>query len=184
MENWREVTSKGVPLLVSNLGNVKVPASSHAYTRIRNGKTYNMTRTAAEHSIAQCVNSHGYLEVTPMWAGKKTHHGVHRLVAEVFCAGFSKELTVNHVNGIKTDNRPENLEWVSLARNTQHQWETGLVDLHGEKQPGSKLTSKRVVYIRKLLKQGIPAHTLAIIADVSPSLIDHIRDGTRWAHLL
>lgn len=108
---------------------------------------------------------------------------VHRLVGMAFVPGYEDGLTINHINGIKTDNRPENLEWVSLARNTQHQWETGLVDLRGEGQPGHKLTSKQVVYIRRLLAQGVPAHTLAVIAGVSDSLMALIRDGKRWAHL-
>jgi hypothetical protein len=112
--------------------------------------------------------------------GKRVKHTLHRLIGMAFVPGYKEELTINHINGNKLDNRIENLEWVSLARNTQHQWETGLVDLRGEKQPGSKLTSKQVVYIRELLSKGIAAHTLAVIAGVSSSTIALIRDGERW----
>ena len=55
-----------------------------------------------------------------------------------------------------------------------------LIDLRGEKSPMSKLTSKQVVYIRRLLAQGIPAHTLAVVAGVSHRMIGKIRDGTAW----
>lgn len=69
---------------------------------------------------------------------------------------------------------------MSLARNSQHQWECGLVDLRGEAHPGAKLSSKQVVYIRRLLAHGVAAHTLAVIAGVSDSTIAFIRDGKRW----
>lgn len=112
--------------------------------------------------------------------GRRTRERVHRLVALAFCSGAADGLTVNHIDGDKSNNVARNLEWVSLARNTQHQWETGLIDLRGEKSPMSKLTSKQVVYIRRLLAQGIPAHTLAVVAGVSHRMIGKIRDGTAW----
>lgn len=90
---------------------------------------------------------------------------------------------INHINGVKTDNAPENLEWVTNEDNVRHAWDTGLVDLRGEKQPGSKLTQKQVMVIRKLLRDGVSANSLSIVAGVSASLIDLIRDGKRWAHL-
>lgn len=125
-----------------------------------------------------CVAFH--LCVAAMKHGKRVKHTLHRLIGIAFVSGYRDDLTINHINGEKLDNRIENLEWVSLARNTQHQWETGLVDLRGEKNPGSKLTSKQVIYIRELLAKGIAAHTLAVIAGVSSSTIDMIRDGKRW----
>jgi len=57
----------------------------------------------------------------------RTHIGlVHRLVARAFCDGFAPDLVVNHLNGVRTDNRPENLEWCTPKQNAQHAWETGL----------------------------------------------------------
>ena len=96
-----------------------------------------------------------------------------------FVSGYSDNLTINHINGIKTDNHINHLEWVSLARNTQHQWETGLVNLRGENNLHHKLTSKQVVHIRKLLAGGAPAYSLSVIAGVSDSLIYLIRDNRR-----
>lgn len=59
----------------------------------------------------------GYLQVA---FSDRRKHSVHRLVAHAFCDGFFDGAVVNHKNGIRTDNRASNLEWVTQAQNNQH----------------------------------------------------------------
>ena len=118
-----------------------------------------------------------------MQQGVRSKHSLHRLVAIAWCDGWFEGACVNHINGVKTDNRADNLEWLSLGDNTKHAFASGLVATHGENSGNSKLTDKQVIHIRKLLRQGVSAYSLAVISGVSHSAISMIRDGKRWKHL-
>lgn len=83
--------------------------------------------------------------------GKKHDLFVHRLIAETFIQNPENKPCVNHSNGIKTDNRVENLEWVTYAENSNHAYYTGL-SLQGSARPQAKLTEEQVIYIRTVYK--------------------------------
>ena len=65
-------------------------------------------------------NNHGYLRVTLCDdRGHKTAT-IHRLVATAFIPNPENKQTINHINEIKTDNRVENLEWMTIKENINH----------------------------------------------------------------
>lgn len=80
----------------------------------------NYNHTGRIKKLKQIKSRNGYLHVT--LNGKQLL--VHRLVAETFIPNNDKKLQVNHKNGIKTDNRIENLEWVSASENIIHAYKT------------------------------------------------------------
>lgn len=65
-------------------------------------------------------NKDGYLFVN-LYKNKKYYEKrINRLVAEAFIPNPEKKPEVNHKNGIKTDNKVENLEWVTRSENMKH----------------------------------------------------------------
>lgn len=68
----------------------------------------------------------GYLQVSLWKNNTGKHHHIHRLVAIHFLEKPLGKYQVNHKNGIKTDNRVDNLEWVTKSENAIHAIKTGL----------------------------------------------------------
>ena len=63
-------------------------------------------------------------------SGKRNSMTLHRAVAQVFVPNPENKPEVNHKNGDKTDNRAENLEWVTASENQVHALRTGLRKLN------------------------------------------------------
>ncbi len=76
--------------------------------------------------LMKCYLRMGYPSVVIRINERKAHLNIHRLVAIAFISNPENKPQVNHKNGIKTDNRVENLEWVTASENTQHGYDIGL----------------------------------------------------------
>ena len=78
------------------------------------------------HILKPFMGTGGYLYVTLSKDGKGHPKRLHRLVAEAFCLRRTEATEVNHKNGDKTDNRANNLEWVTKSENMNHAYRNGL----------------------------------------------------------
>lgn len=70
----------------------------------------------------------GYKFVMLLINGCQKRMRVHRMVAQTFISNPKNKPYVNHINGNRSDNNVENLEWVTPAENTQHAVATGLMN--------------------------------------------------------
>ena len=79
-----------------------------------------------EKIVSQITDKLGYNKVHLNKNGNRKSIAVHRLIALNFIANPENKKEVNHKNGIKSDNRIENLEWNTHQENIQHAHKTGL----------------------------------------------------------
>ena len=114
-------------------------------------------------------------------------HYVHRLVAMMFLNnGLDFNLTVNHINGNKEDNRVFNLEIISQRENNIHALKNGLRKMplqKGECNGNSKLTKNDVLYIKEHYKshsKDFSGRKLAELFNVTPTVISDIVNGKLW----
>ena len=126
----------------------------------------------------------GYLQVC-IWNNNKAKFVyVHRLVAQTFIPNPYNKPEVNHKNGIKTDNRLENLEWNTSKENIDHGISSGLINNCGINHGRAKLTNEQILQIRELYTQKKYNQTkLAKMFDVSNQLISNIINNKRWKHI-
>ena len=87
-------------------------------------------------------NKYGYLRIVL----NRVSRDIHRLVAKAFIPNPQNKKEVNHINGIKNDNRLENLEWATSSENRQHAFDTGLKKYtERQRRINSELFSKPVL---------------------------------------
>lgn len=101
-EIWKDIKNFEGKYQISNLGRVK---------------SLNYAGTGKAHILKNRYDGHGYPQIS---LGRNKQMRVHRLVAEAFIYNPQNKPYVNHIDGNKTNNKVENLEWCTPAENTQH----------------------------------------------------------------
>lgn len=97
------------------------------------------------------LNRSGYLEVSLSKEGKLKTFLLHRLIATHFIDNPNGYKYVNHKNGIKVDNRIENLEWCTMSQNTKHAYDNNLGDFRNKVNAGIAKMNEYTQYIKVVL---------------------------------
>ncbi len=113
MEVWKEIPKYKGRYLASNLGRIK---TDKTICKDKNGKTYSIKEKIKKFFL----NKNGYLTVSMCIDNVVKTEYVHYLVLSAFTNDRKDKMTVNHINEIKTDNRIENLEWLTYRENNMH----------------------------------------------------------------
>lgn len=130
-----------------------------------------------------CCVRQGYLQIHFHIHKNRKIKYIHCLVAQIFIEkpDLINKYEVNHKNGIKSDNRIDNLETVTPSENVQHSFDTGLNIGHkGIKHPNSKLTEENIINIRK---DNRTHKEISKDYGVSRSTITNIKNNINWKHI-
>jgi len=177
-EIWKDVSGYAGLYKVSNLGEVR--SVNRAVLKNDNTKQNRIGKLLTAHP-----EHRGYMQVTLCISGKRKTMKVHRIVMNAFSLNPMMKRTINHKNGIKSDNRLCNLEWSTLSENVIHAFDTGLnKPLRGETNGNSKLTEENVIDIKTNCNGSVESLNLfASKYNVTKQAIRLIINNKNWRHI-
>ena len=178
MEVWKDIEGFEGIYQVSSYGNVK---GLNRVIRRHDG----VIQTYKEKILKPTVGAGGYFQKTLHNLKHRKTMSLHRLVALAFIPNPDGKETVNHIDGCKTNNDIENLEWATKSENTQHAFDIGLKQgSKGVANGRCKLTEKQVLEIReKYIPYKCSFYKLADEYNVNRVSIEYIVKRKTWKHI-
>ena len=180
-EIWKDIADYEGLYQVSNLGRVK----SLPWAQKHQTGTYFTKRTRfIKISIGTGFNGYSCVALTKNSIQKG--YFMHRVIAKAFIPNPENKPMINHINGVKTDNRIENLEWVTRSENTIHAFATGLnKPKFGVDNFNTKLSEEQVHEIRLRYSLGESTYKIFNSDDykISYTNVKDIVARRIWKHI-
>lgn len=129
------------------------------------------------------IHSNGYGEVHLSKVGKQS---IHRLVLQTFIGPAPINTEANHKNGIKMDNRIENLEWITRSENMKHAYRNGLIlnlNKKGSKNGRAIVSENDIISIIKMRQEGFVLREISNKFGICISAVNNIIKGKSWRHV-
>lgn len=172
-EIWKDVPSYEGLYQASNMGRIR---SVNRSLLTKSGVWKNYPGVL----LKLTPNYHGRYTVALFKNSQHKATTVHRVICLTFIPNPENKREVNHKNGIPTDNRVENLEWVTHQENMAHAALNELIP-KGIRHGRSKLSEDQVRDILSRPREGYDK--LANEFNVSRQSIGFIMSGKNWAHI-
>ena len=174
-EVWKPVKGFEGFYEVSNLGQVKTVER----TILRKTALGKFSEYVVKEAIKKPYqNKIGYVTIAIVKENKTITTYLHRIIAEAFVERVSElDNVVNHINGIKNDNRIENLEWVTSSINNIHALDTGLRNTRGS------MSLEFVNSVLELRKKGLINSEIANQLKTTEAIVQGITSGKTYKRL-
>lgn len=177
-EKWKPIYGYKGSYEASDMGRIR--------SLTRNIPIGNCTRLVKGRVLSPSKSKCGYYRVILCdKEGRKKNYYVHRLVLSAFYPTDNDDLQVNHISGIKSDNRLVNLEWVTAGENAIHAFKNGLRG-KGEKHVNAVLTLKQVKFVKSLISffgRKVNLAQLARTMNINYVTLASIKYERTWKHI-
>jgi hypothetical protein len=174
VEIWRKIPGLPDEYEASSIGRIR-RLGGHYDTTFR-GKPMRRKKPPRIYALRK-LSAKGYARINL----RKRVQFAHRLIAMAWVPNPDNLPQVNHRNGDKLDNRPENLEWVSNQANRDHAVATGLQPIGS--RISKRLTEADIPHIRARAAAGESQGVIAEDFGVCQQTISHIVRRSTWQHV-
>lgn len=174
-EIWKPIKGFEEKYYISNKGNVLAK---------------NYGRSGKSKLLKPTLSTTGYLKVE-LWTGtKRKIYKLHRLIAEAFIPNPENKPCIDHINTIRTDNRIENLRWVTHKENMRNILTIKKCSENAKKREFSEETRKKLSYttkhrknaeaiLIKMKKASVEAHKKKVICIETGIIYESARDASK-----